>query len=79
MPTASCISNLPTDFGYILACKLMAGRPDKDDADIAVLCMNLGVRTREQAQGLVNRFFPDPYKHNLHMLRTTLSRLFPGQ
>lgn len=70
---------LPTDFGYILACKLMAGRPDKDDTDIAVLCKQLGVQSREQAQGLVNCFFPDPYEHDLHMLPNTLSRLFPGQ
>lgn len=69
---------LPTDLGYILACKLMAGRPDKDDADIAVLCKKLRIRTRTQAQALVSRLFPDPYDHTLHMLPQTLSRLFPA-
>jgi len=68
---------LPVDLRYILACKLMAGRPDKDDADIAVLCQKFGVGTREQAQALVSHFFPDPYEHDLHELPHTLGRLFP--
>jgi hypothetical protein len=70
---------LPADLGYILAGKLMAGRPDKDDEDIAVLCRKLGIQTYAQAQALVNRFFPDPYDHDLHMLPDTLNRLFPQQ
>ena len=55
----------------------MAGRPDKDDADIEVLCIKLGVRTRMQALALVSSFFPDPYDHDLHELSRTLNRIFP--
>jgi hypothetical protein len=55
----------------------MAGRPDKDDTDIAVLCKKLRIQSRAQALALVSRFFPDPYDHTLHMLPQTLSRLFP--
>lgn len=66
---------LPADLGYILACKLMAGRP-KDHDDIRVLRKNLGIRTRAQAQALVNRFFPDPYEQELHQLQATLTEVF---
>ena len=68
---------LPVDLRYILACKLMASRPGKDDTDIAVLCQRFGIRTRGQAQAVVSHFFPDPYEHDLHELPSTLSRLFP--
>src|SRR5215471_10099100 len=46
----------PSD--YILALKLFAGRP-KDRQDIASLCQLLQVRTRAQAQQLVDRYIPN--------------------
>jgi hypothetical protein len=69
--------SVPTDFAYILACKLMAGRPAKDYPDIAVLCQRLNIQTRAQAHALVNRFFPDPYQQYLYRLGETLRDLFP--
>src|SRR5947207_2997164 len=47
---------IPSDLSYILACKLMAGRPEKDLADIEVLCPTLGIQTRAQAQHVVNQY-----------------------
>lgn len=70
---------LPVDLGYILACKLMAGRPGKDYDDIRVLRQRLGIRTRTQAQALVNRFFPDPYDQELHQLAATLTEVLRKQ
>ncbi len=67
---------LPADLGYILACKLMAGRPGKDYDDIRVLRQRLGIRTRDQAQALVNRFFPDPRDQEIHQLADTLTEVF---
>jgi hypothetical protein len=68
---------LPIDLGYILACKLMAGRPAKDYDDIRALRQRLGIQTRGQAQALVDRFFPDPYDQQLHQLAKTFTELFP--
>jgi Nucleotidyltransferase of unknown function (DUF6036) len=70
---------LPVDLGYILACKLMAGRPGKDYDDIRVLRKRLGIRTRAQAQALVNKFFPDPYDQELHQLAATLTEVLGEQ
>jgi hypothetical protein len=67
---------LPMDLGYILACKLMAGRPGKDYDDIRVLRQRLGIRTRAQAQALVDRFFPDPRDQEIHQLANTLTEVF---
>lgn len=68
---------VPVDLAYILACKLMAGRPAKDYQDIAVLCKKLSIQTRRQAHELVTRFFSDPYQLYLHGLADTLRELFP--
>jgi len=67
---------LPVDLGYILSCKLMAGRPGKDYDDIGVLRKQLGIRTRAQAQALVNRFFSDPRDQEIHQLADTLTKIF---
>lgn len=67
---------LPVDLGYILACKLMAGRADKDYGDIRVLRQQLGIQTRQQAQALVNRFFPNPVTQRIHQLEATLAVVF---
>src|SRR5262249_2270253 len=34
----------PKDLGYLLACKLMLGRAEHDDADIAILCQTLAIQ-----------------------------------
>ena len=68
---------VPADFGYILACKLMAGRPDKDYNDIMALRAQLHINTREDAQTLVDRFFPNSTHQEYHDLAQTLEELFP--
>lgn len=70
---------IPIDLRYILACKLMAGRPDKDFDDIAILRQKLDIHTREQAQALVVQFFPDPYHQELYELPRTLKMIFPEE
>lgn len=67
---------IPSDLGYILACKLMAGRPEKDFADIEVLCGTLGIHTRTQAQQVVNQYFPSPIHQAAYLLPRTLDRVF---
>lgn len=67
---------LPNDLSYILACKLMAGRTDRDFGDIAALSKLLAIQTREQAQQVVNRFFASPIDQRVHLLPKTLDLLF---
>jgi hypothetical protein len=67
---------VPSDLNYILACKLIAGRPAKDYADIALLCQLLDVKTRAQAEWTVNRYFPDPVLQRAYGLQDTLNDLF---
>ncbi len=66
----------PADPGYILACKLMAGRANKDYGDIAALRTRLGIHTRAQAQTLVDQFFPLREKQRFQELPKTLSDIF---
>ncbi len=67
---------VPNNLGYILACKLMAGRPEKDFADIEVLCQTLGIQSRVQAQQVVNQYFPSPIHQATYLLTRTLDRVF---
>jgi hypothetical protein len=67
---------VPRDLGYLLACKLMLGRPEKDGADIAVLCQTLAIQNRAQAQQLVDRYFPSPAHQAIYLLPRTLVRTF---
>lgn len=69
--------SIPKDLGYILACKLMASRPEKDYADIKVLCELLHIHTRGQAQRLVNRFVPNFYHQYMNDVPRNLAVLFP--
>src|SRR5882762_8493049 len=69
---------IPADLSYILACKLIAGRPVKDYADIAVLCELFNISTREQAREVVNRFFPDHALQEFHDLSKNLDKIFEG-
>jgi hypothetical protein len=68
--------HIPEDLTYILACKLIAGRPEKDYTDIAALRQLLHVESRAQAQWVVNRFFPDPLLQHTYDLPKTLDELF---
>ena len=67
---------VPSDLGYILACKLMAGRPEKDLVDIQVLCRTLGIRNRAQAQSVVDQYFPSPIHQATYQLPRTLGGIF---
>jgi hypothetical protein len=67
---------IPNDLGYILACKLMAGRPEKDFDDIEVLCRTLGIQNRAQAQHVVNQYFPSPIHQATYLLPRTLDGVF---
>jgi len=67
---------VPRDPGYLLACKLMLGRPEHDGADIAVLCQTLAIQSRAQAQQLVDRYFPSPAHQAAYRLPCTLESLF---
>jgi hypothetical protein len=62
----------PRDLGYLLACKFMLGRPEKDGADIAALCQVLEIQNRAQAQQLVDRYFPFPAHQATYRLSCTL-------
>jgi hypothetical protein len=67
---------VPRDLGYLLACKLMLGRPEKDGADIAVLRQVLAIQNRAQAQQLVDRYFPSPAQQATYRLPCILERMF---
>jgi Nucleotidyltransferase of unknown function (DUF6036) len=67
---------IPSDLGYILACKLIAGRPEKDLADIEALCRTLGIQNRAQAQQVVNQYFPSPIHQATYLLPRTLDGIF---
>lgn len=67
---------IPSDLSYILACKLIAGRPAKDYTDIAALRKMLTISTRQQAELIVNRFFPDPVLQSVYGLSQNLDELF---
>jgi hypothetical protein len=64
----------PSD--YVLALKLFAGRP-KDRDDIYSLCQQLKIRTRKQAQRLVDRYIPNKQVQLLNHLDDTLDDMFP--
>ena len=67
---------VPRDLGYLLACKLMLGRPEKDGADIVVLRQVLAIQNRAQAQQTVDRYFPSPAQQATYRLPCTLERMF---
>jgi hypothetical protein len=61
---------------YILALKLLAGR-QKDRDDIFALCQQLKIRTRQQAQQLVDRYIPNKQVQQINDLDDTLNLFFP--
>ena len=60
---------------YILALKLLAGR-QKDREDIRLLCQQIHIQSRNQAQQLVDRYVPKKTQQ-VNELDDTLSDLFP--
>jgi len=60
---------------YILALKLLAGR-QKDREDIRMLCQQISIQNRNQAQQLVDRYIPKETQQ-VNDLDDTLSDLFP--
>jgi hypothetical protein len=60
---------------YILALKLLAGRP-KDKGDIHALCQGEKIQTRQQAQSLVDRYIPDKQIQQMNHLDNTLNSFF---
>jgi len=61
---------------YILALKLLAGRP-KDRDDIYALCQQIKIQTREHAQQLVDRHIPNKQVQQIYDLDDTLNFFFP--
>ena len=61
---------------YILALKLLAGR-QKDRDDIYALCQQLKIRTRKQAQQLVDQYIPNKQVQQINDLDDTLNFFFP--
>jgi len=61
---------------YILSLKILAGR-EKDVEDCKVLLRQMNIKTRQQAQQLVDRYiFPATQTHNLDNIEKTLNVLF---
>ena len=60
---------------YVLALKLLAGR-QKDREDIRLLCQQIHIQTRNQAQQLVDRYIPKEAQQ-INSLDKTLNNLFP--
>ncbi len=64
---------------YILALKIAAGR-DKDLADCAILLSKTRIRTREQAQQVVERYLlPGGLQKNAESIEHALRWLFEGK
>jgi hypothetical protein len=61
---------------YIFALKLIANRR-KDQRDIQALCKRLKVRTRQQAQQLLDIYIPNTETQQFFALPDTLEKLFP--
>ena len=61
---------------YILALKLLVGRP-KDRDDIYAQCQQIKIQTREQAQQLVDRHIPNKQVQQIYDLDDTLNFFFP--
>ena len=60
---------------YILALKLLAGR-QKDRSDILALSQQLQIRTREQAQQLLERYIPNKQVQQINEVEDTLDDIF---
>lgn len=64
---------------YILALKIFAGR-DKDIEDCKVLLQQIKIKTRQQAQTLLDRYIlPDAQQNNTETIAKSLDLLFGKQ
>ena len=61
---------------YILALKLLAHRA-QDEADIRVLCHELGVSTRVQARHILDTHITDDQIKQFSQMDVALAQLFP--
>lgn len=61
---------------YILALKILAGRP-QDMADIQALNQFVGVTSRMEAQAIVDRYIPDRQTQDLNQVQATLDQVYP--
>lgn len=61
---------------YILALKLLAHRA-QDEADIRILCQNLGIGTRDEARRILDTYVTDDAIKQLSDVDTALDQLFP--
>ncbi len=61
---------------YMLALKLLAGR-QKDRDDIYALCQQLKIRSRQQAQQLVDRYIPNKQVQQINDMDNTLNFFLP--
>lgn len=64
----------PSD--YMLALKLFAGRP-KDRQDIMNLSQHLGIRSRDEAQEVIDRYIPSQQLQQLNHVGDILDELYP--
>jgi hypothetical protein len=62
---------------FMLALKLFADR-EKDAQDIEALIRELGIRTRRQAQDILDRYI-EPRFQREYRVHLTLDEWFPGQ
>ncbi len=61
---------------YMLALKIMAGR-DKDIDDCAILLPQTKIKTRQQAQQLLDRYIlPEAQEKNADQIENSLNKLF---
>lgn len=64
---------------YILALKIMAGR-SKDLDDCAILLPHTRVKTRQQAQQLIDRYIlPEAQQKHAEQIEESLNTLFPNE
>jgi hypothetical protein len=64
---------------YILALKILAGR-DKDIADCVILLPQTKIKTRQQAQQLLDRYIlPTARENNADQIEDSLNKLFEKQ
>lgn len=61
---------------YILALKLLAGRP-QDVPDIQALNQLTGISSRARAQAVVDRYIPDRQTQDLNQVPVTLDLIYP--
>lgn len=63
---------------YILALKILAGR-DKDIADCGIILPQTRIKTRQQAQQLLDQYvLPEAQEKQAEQIRESLEKLFPN-